>query len=1343
MTILKIEGASRPWDAPPATPKGMSPSGYWLGSGNSALEVAVAQADKRPTEGDVRKLWSSRKGSTASPLLLVVTYTHAGAERCGVCGPSGSDPVVLLDLDTGQVGRIANAALAEPDRHAASRFLQSSLPEAPQELFGLRNAGMFASHDLRAGIPHRPDWKKACKAGLPLLDKRGRELVEALGFEIEQLATTTSVLTSGGRRRAIAVFLEESETPETSSPRFDGSTPISKGLADADAQNLPYVVLTRGPQIRIYSTDPSVGVGRKGRAETMIEANLALLADGAAGYLPLIFGAEALAEGGSFDEILESSRDFATALGERLRSRVYEEVIPALSRAVASHANKSDAEPDLQLLYEQALFILFRLLFIAYAEDKDLLPYRTSGAYNRHALKTIARELAHRANDEVVEFDEEATSLWNDFDVLCRAVDVGNQEIDVPAYNGGLFSSDTEINHVGSTLDEFSLTNAEFGPALMALLVDLDAGGTFGPVDFRSLSVREFGTIYEGLLESNLSIAPSDLALDDEKNYVPAEEVDDVVVPAGDIYLHNRSGARRSTGSYFTKAFAVEHLLDHALEPALQAHLGRLQGLVDDGSEAEAAAAFFDFRCADIAMGSGHFLVAAVDRIEARLSSFLARNPIPGVIEELERLRLTALEALGDLGAATEIEHASLLRRQVARRCVYGVDRNEIAVELARLGIWIHTFVPGLPLGFLDHSLRVGDSLTGIGSIKEAEGILNPDLGPGATISMFAVSIKSLLEKSSDALKRLARASDASAAEVKAARAAEREASEAVEPVAALFDLLVSIRLGRAAPIEEFDNETVAASPDLPAARQLCRELNALHFPVAFPEVFLRERPGFDCLLGNPPWEEVTVEELRFWSRHFPGVQALPQGRQRVALAEFRDQRPDLVDELEHEIAEAKALRDILIAGPYEGMGTGDPDLYKAFTWRLWHLVREDGSVGVVLPRSALSAAGSGAWRRSVFDSGEFTDVTTLKNRAGWVFDDVTPQYTIVLIAIRKGHASDGTVRLRGPYSDLARFRAGVGEAAAVFPAVVFRTWLSEAAFPMLPGPESGGVFIKLRSHPRLDDPDAHTWKARPVRELDATNDRKEMIVEPESEDGLWPVYTGASFDIWNSDTGHYFAWADPAHIVEFLSARRARAGVNKRSALSQMSPEWLSESESLPVLNRRLAFRDIARATDRRTLICALIPSYRPITNTAPYLVWPKGDARDEAFLLGALCSRPLDWYARRVVELHVNFHILNSFPIPALAREDELRLAIEAVSGRLAAQDERFEDWAEKVGVDCGPLDQDEKSNLIIRLDALVARAYGLSASELKHIFETFHEGWDYVPTLEATLAEFKTLS
>src|SRR5690606_23559008 len=363
--------------------------------------------------------------------------------------------------------------------------------------------------------------------------------------------------------------------------------------------------------------------------------------DHAAGYLPLIFSASALVEDGTFEELLRHSRDFAAALGERLRDRVYDEVVPRLAQAIgqayAKAHRRSLSDADLPHVHEMAMRVLFRLLFISYAEDKGLLPYETSGEYRRHALKTRARNFADRLNEGRLAFDEHATDLWSDVLQLFDAIDHGNTDWGVPQYNGGLFASDEERSAIGADIARLSLTNAEFGPALAALLVDrASEDDIYGPVDFRALSVREFGTIYEGLLESSLALARVDLTLDAKGNYVPARKGQLVRVREGSVYLQNASGARKATGSYFTKQFAVERLLEKALDPALDEHLDRVKALLEAGSAADAARLFFQFRTADLAMGSAHFLVAAIDHIEARMTRFLAENPLPNVQAELE-----------------------------------------------------------------------------------------------------------------------------------------------------------------------------------------------------------------------------------------------------------------------------------------------------------------------------------------------------------------------------------------------------------------------------------------------------------------------------------------------------------------------------------------------------------------------------------------------------------------------------------------------------------------------------------------------------------------------------------
>jgi len=258
------------------------------------------------------------------------------------------------------------------------------------------------------------------------------------------------------------------------------------------------------------------------------------------------------------------------------------------------------------------------------------------------------------------------------------------------------------------------------------------------------------------------------------------------------------------------------------------------------------------------------------------------------------------------------------------------------------------------------------------------------------------------------------------------------------------------------------------------------------------------------------------------------------------------------------------------------------------------------------------------------------------------------------------------------------------------------------------------------------------------VREFDATNDKH--LFESGGDGGLWPVYKGASFNLWKPDTGVRYASADPEKVLEALQAKRLRQQRHTSSVFSEFPREWAEDPETLPCLRPRIAFRDIARATDSRTVIAALVPPARVITNQAPYLLWPVGDERDEAYLLGVLCSIPLDWCARRVVETHVNFHVFNGFPIPRPDRDDPLRLRTEIIAGRLAAVDDRYADWAQAVGVECGTVTDEEKPSLIAELDAVVAHLYELDEDDVTHIFETFHVGWDYSPRLAAVLDYFR---
>ena len=609
----------------------------FLGNGKAALEVAVACSSKLPRQQDVAKVWKNRRKNRAAPVLVVIL--HPGGAT--LCGASGEKPPVFESLNCDLAERLCREALDQPDRHASLRFLFQVLPSLETALPGIDNEGFFALHELQSGVPNRGDWNSARLKAQAVSGKRNHELLVALGFRIEQIDNLTSLLRGGEQRIALAVMLEEIESPESRNERFNSFSPVSYALKKADDESLSWVILIQGSRLRLYATATNVGVGRRGRTETWIEFRPSLLTGDHLAYLWLLCSSEALRPNGSLEQILEESKRFSGDLAERLRERIYDRVVPLLAQGIAEIRQITNPSTrELSHTYEMALTVLFRLLFIAYAEDCGLLPYKTSEAYRRRSLKQKAQELAECiANCTPV---AEGDTHWQESRMLWAAVARGNVEWGVPAYDGTLFSDNEEISDVGASLTNVTLQNTVFENVLRDLLVIETSEGAPGPVDFRSLGIREFGTIYEGLLESELSLAETDLALDKIGNYVPAIKQQNIVVKRGSIYLHNRSGARKSSGSYYTKPFAVEHLLDGALEPALDDHFSRLNNMGD----AEAAKSLFDFRVADIAMGSGHFLISAIDRIERRMGDFLSGHVLLGVQQELASLKQVAITQL-------------------------------------------------------------------------------------------------------------------------------------------------------------------------------------------------------------------------------------------------------------------------------------------------------------------------------------------------------------------------------------------------------------------------------------------------------------------------------------------------------------------------------------------------------------------------------------------------------------------------------------------------------------------------------------------------------------------------
>ena len=291
-------------------------------------------------------------------------------------------------------------------------------------------------------------------------------------------------------------------------------------------------------------------------------------------------------------------------------------------------------------------------------------------------------------------------------------------------------SDNDETTRAGQILASARPTNVGLGEALYHLAVDAEEQEA-GRIDYADLGIRHLGDIYEGLLQFEADRAREDLAYDNARDaYVPAGADDDVAVAAGQLYLRGRSGGRKASGSYYTPQVVVRHLVDEALVPVLDEHLEAVAKLADRDGEEAAAQTLWTFRVCDPAMGSGHFLVDALDVLTDRIAAFLSERPLKPVRAVLGQLREMVQAQAKDLplGVLAEIRDVELLKRVVLKRSIYGVDQNPMAVELAKLGLWLDAFVPGLPLSYLDHNLKRGNSLVGVvgDEVREA---LTPERG--------------------------------------------------------------------------------------------------------------------------------------------------------------------------------------------------------------------------------------------------------------------------------------------------------------------------------------------------------------------------------------------------------------------------------------------------------------------------------------------------------------------------------------------------------------------------------------------------------------------------------------
>lgn len=1365
-----------PWTLPPNYKGDLEPDGLYAGPGTNALEVVIAKSSGSPSTTDIKELFRRRWNRRAAPVLLVVSYRGAGGEdRVAFTGLSGEDPKFRSDQDPAKLEAIIDHAL-DLDRHRATEFLMLNMlgvqpaPNGP----GIRNHGLIAQHIFERFT--EDELAREDQPTDPLNTDSAKGLIRSLGYQISDPQNGVSLLTIPGEEQpvALAVFLYEEEDFDRPSPRHRDLSPVANALGEADnTDGVDFVIIGRGATLRLYMANLESKYGRPGRAAAFVEVNLDLLAPNQKKLLPKLFGPASLQadpkQGRSVPALLEQTSRFASDLGNRLKERVYQRVLPELVKIVSHQFDPQDPQPQekLEQLYQMTMTILFRLLFVAYAEDHDLLPYEWNEEYRELSLNTLARELSNQlasgktspakaqtqptnpedpstTTDPTSTPDQtDPTSFWQRLQALWGALDTGSEWLGIPFYIGGLFSSRDEsrgygqVSSIGKEIARLSVPDPQIRSVLAALLVDELPGGGYGPVDFRQLAAEEFGTIYETLLEWELVWADQDLTQNRQGQYLPAKEGDQIAKRKGEVYLDRKlRGNKENTSTYFTPSVVVQHLLNHTLDPAIEHHLSQVYQLLSREENNRAAEKFWDFKLADICMGSGNFLTAALDRITTRFTDFLNDNAIPRVEHLLDRMRKSALDGQGVYWHKYELERKQLVRRLVARHCLYGVDIDPLAVELTRFAIWLKTFVPGLPLPYLGHNLLCGDSLVGIGNMSEARNQLtnNP-----LYLDSDVAQIDTWYGRAKDPITRLETLNDVSYEEIKDAEQANHDAFVGLFSLKGLFDILVAQRLDGYPSLDNLSGRGVANYVKDHKVDDLIGELRPVHFPLAFPEVFAREQAGFDVILGNPPQEVVKLNEKNWWRNRFRGIRSLKGGDVQKAIKVMEQTFPALADQLANEIMNLERKKRLYIKAIYTGSMHSNPDLFEIFAWRVLQVVKQSGGyAGVNLQYDLFFGQHSIEWRQAVFNRGNFLDVTRMRNFGKWIRKGFKPRFLAIPTSIHLDSEASPYFTVRGPYRSRGTYdQAQQAERGnwELEPATVskeeIRKWTYDLSVPWLYSQGYKQIVSKIFEAPPMIS-DAHNWDVRVVNRFP----EKSLISQknPSDTSEMWPVYSASSLGHWEIKPEKKLGWGETAKIVPTVHQYCLRASNRSDSPFYMIN----MEETGLPCYSPRIAYRR-HRTSEARTMVPTLVPSECFLSSYAPYLFFRSGSIRDEAYLLGVLSSLPCDWYTDKVIDWFLNNSLVESLPIPSVSELNLLRRRVELLVANLNAKHidhPGFEEWVTKVLAGEELLADFSPDDAIAELDALVGLLYGLSKAELSYVYTTSPDAHALKPRMELAL-------
>jgi hypothetical protein len=829
--------------------------------------------------------------------------------------------------------------------------------------------------------------------------------------------------------------------------------------------------------------------------------------------------------------------------------------LPALTTALAIHPR---ARTDRAIAFDQALTLVYRVLFLLFAEARALVPVWNDVYRNAYTIDSLIRRASRSA-----------PGIWKGFQAISRLAHAGCKagDLDVTAFNGRLFSP----RH-SPLVDERRVSDEVMRDVLLALANEHSPHG-LRRISYHDLGVEQLGSVYERILE-----------------HEPSSH-------GAAIVLTRTSNERKTSGSFYTPRALTGFLIRKTLAPLV---------------EGRTASEILQLRVVDPSMGSGAFLVAAC--------GFLA--------DCCEHAMIRDGQWPGEASAA---DRASL-RRQVAERCLYGVDLNPTAVQLARVSLWLTTLAANRPLTFLDHHLAAGNSLVG----ARLSDLSRPPVSrSGRRASALPLFEDQLADDVSARVLPIRLRLSAPSESIEIVREKERAMSALASrdgPLArwsAAADVWCAAALWPGTPpsagvVHEWIAAATGASTTLPSnqleasltrARDIAASHSAFHWELAFPEVFFdaagqpASNAGFDAVIGNPPWAVLAAS--RGYRRHT----------------------------------------------------TGHPNSYQLFLDRALQLTKSGGRIGMILPSGIATDHGSTALRRQLFDRTTIDTWVGLDNRCR-IFPIHRSMRFVVLATTNSG--STTTLRFRCGLADVDALHREDDTPPLSLTRSRIEAWSPEhLTIPETTNARALGVLTTIADRvPALSDPKG--WNVRFGRELNATDDRH-RFVPLRSRSGLLPIVEGKQLSPFRIDLSR--------------------------------STHAIAATPSRP----RIAYREVASATNKLTLIAAMLPASVISTHTV-FCLKSQLDEESQWCLLGLMNSLVANYLVRLHVTTHVTAALMSRLRVPRPEEGSHDFSRLVELAQALAAS-----------GVD-------DNSAAYAELNAIAARLYGLSLDQFGFVLSTF---------------------